>query len=285
MMRNRTVIRRAPGGGRVQSLWASVVGLVVVALATAVVGCSGEEVEERGASESQRQEVEVSSTVSGGGAGTTVEATGTPVHLVNGASEAVGPGGAGLLASLPVDPEAVTLVEGSPNLGGRSFVGFGDVYEGAEGTRANPQPTFWAPLGTPVLAPVSGVVVAISVVWSGDESVMIAADGDGDWVWEVEHVIDVRVAVGDVVEAGKVVALVSDYDVRNTPGVGLVELGLLQGGNPPQHFCPFSFVDPDAEVSIAAGLELMLQADAERLGVEMEAGEPLGCVTTDPIKG
>jgi hypothetical protein len=283
MMRNRTVIRRVPGGRRVRSLWASVIGLLAVVLAITVVGCSGEEVEERGASESLRQTVEVSSMVSGGGA---VEATGTPVRLVNGASEVVGPGGAGLLEWLPVDPEVVVLVEGSPNLGGRSFVGFGDVYEGAEGTRANPQPTFWAPLGTEVLAPVSGVVVGISVVWSGDESVMIAADGDGDWVWEVEHVIDVRVAVGDVVEAGQVVALVSDYDVRNTPGVGLVELGLLQGGNPPQHFCPFAYVDPDAEASIVAGLELMLRADADRMGLEVATvSGVVGCVTTEPIEG
>ena len=283
MMRNRTVIRRVPGGRRVRSLWASVIGLLAVVLAITVVGCSGEEVEERGASESLRQTVEVSSMVSGGGA---VEATGTPVRLVNGASEVVGPGGAGLLEWLPVDPEVVVLVEGSPNLGGRSFVGFGDVYEGAEGTRANPQPTFLAPLGTEVLAPVSGVVVGISVVWSGDESVMIAADGDGDWVWEVEHVIDVRVAVGDVVEAGQVVALVSDYDVRNTPGVGLVELGLLQGGNPPQHFCPFAYVDPDAEASIVAGLELMLRADADRMGLEVATvSGVVGCVTTEPIEG
>lgn len=269
------VMHRAPGRLLV----------VAVLLALAVVGCGDEEVEERVASESQRGTAEVSSTVSGGGAGAAVEETGTPAPAVSGASALVGPGGAGLLEWLPVDPEAVVLVEGSPNLGGRSFVGFGDVTEGAEGTRGNPQPTFWAPLGTEVLAPVSGVVVAISVVWSGDESVMISADGDGDWVWEVEHVIDVRVAVGDVVEAGEVVALVSDYDVRNTPGVGLVELGLLEGGNPPRHFCPFAYVDPDAEASIVAGLELVLRADAERLGLELEAGERVGCVTTEPIEG
>lgn len=30
---------------------------------------------------------------------------------------------------------------------------------------------------------------------------------------------------------------------------------------------------------------LVLQADAERLGVLVEVGEPVGCVTTDPIEG
>jgi len=260
--------------------------LVALLLVSAGVACGGDEAEQQGVSEPQSARfAESGSTASGDGTEKAADATGTPVRLVNGEPETQGPGGAGLLVSLPVDPEAVALVEGSPNLGGRSFIGFGYVYEGAEGTRANPQPTFWAPLGTEVLAPVSGVVVGISVVWSGDESVMIAADGDQDWVWEVEHVIDVRVAVGDRVIAGQVVALVSDYDVRNTPGVGLVELGLLQGGNPPQHFCPFSFIDPDAEASIVAGLELMLRADAQRLGVEVESGEPVGCVLTEPIEG
>jgi hypothetical protein len=82
-------------------------------------------------------------------------------------------------------------------VGGRTIADFGFVYDGAGGRQANPQPTFWAPLGTPVLAPVTGTVMAVSVVWSGDYSVMISASGRMDWVWETEHVIEVRVKPGD----------------------------------------------------------------------------------------
>lgn len=74
------VMRRAPGRLLV----------VAVLLALAVVGCGDEEVGERVASESQRGTAEVSSTVSGGGAGVMVEPTGTAVRLADGASEVVG---------------------------------------------------------------------------------------------------------------------------------------------------------------------------------------------------
>lgn len=204
------------------------------------------------------------------------------------AKGAAGPGGAGLLERLPLAPESPFDVTGSPTVDGRTIADFGFVYDGAEGRQANPQPTFWAPIGTAVLAPVTGTVMAVTVVWSGDFSIMISASGQMDWVWETEHVIDVQVEPGDHVTAGQPIAVVSDFDVRNTPGVGLVELGLLEGGNPPRHHCPFLYLAPDAERGVIAQLDAMRRADEQRRGIaapDPAAFAAPGCLTVEPIEG
>jgi biotin carboxyl carrier protein len=120
----------------------------------------------------------------------------------------------------------------------------------------NPQPTFYAPLGTPVVAVVTGTVTSIPTLYSNDFSIMVASPGQGG-TWEHEHVINVRVNVGDRVTAGQHIADVSNFECvwgRNNSagdplcqsGLGLVELGLLYAGNPPNHRCPFEpeLVDP-----------------------------------------
>ncbi len=130
---------------------------------------------------------------------------------------------------------------------------FGRMFPATESrpvSQPNPQPTFYAPLGTPVLAVVTGVVTSIPTLYSNDFSIMIASSGQGG-TWEHEHVMNVRVRVGDRVTAGQPIADVSNYECawgRNgsatdplcQSGLGLVELGLLYGGSgPPQHRCPF----------------------------------------------
>ena len=172
---------------------------------------------------------------------------------------------------------------------GRSVVAFGydtgPRGEGAIGTGTrNPQPTFFAPLGTPVLAPVTGVVTRVERLYSGDYTIWMAASPDAADVWETEHVIGVRVAPGDTVVAGQVIAAVSDYDSRNTPGVGLVELGLLRTGSPPRHLCPFTDIAAGRRTAITAELTTLFAADAAR-GLPTEGMSPIGCVGTDPIAG
>ncbi len=204
------------------------------------------------------------------------------------ADGAAGPGGASLLERLPVAAEAPLAVTGSPNIDGRTIADFGFVYDGADGRQANPQPTFWTPLDAPVLAPVTGTVIAVPVLWSGDFSIMISASGQMDWVWETEHVIDVRVEPGDHVTAGQQIAIVSDYDLRNTPGVGLVELGLLEGGNPPRHHCPFFYLAPDREPAVLAQLDAIRRADEEQRGIpapDLASFAAPSCLTVQPIEG
>lgn len=144
----------------------------------------------------------------------------------------------------------------------------------------NPQPTFYAPLGTPVVAAVSGTVVNVPTLYSNDFSVMVGrADGTGP-VWEHEHVINVRVRVGDRVVAGQQIAEVSNYECvwgRNglatdpicASQLGLVELGLLHGGNPPSHQCPF---DP-AVVSPSRLSAIFDQLTSARSRIEAAFGD------------
>jgi biotin carboxyl carrier protein len=144
--------------------------------------------------------------------------------------------------------------------------------------KTNPQPTFYAPLGTPVVAIVSGTVTRTPRLYSNDSSVMIASGGGP--IWEMEHVIKVRVRVGDHVMAGDTIAEVSNYECawgRNSvptdpicaSGLGLVEIGLLYGGNPPEHRCPF---EPQL-VDAAKRGALFAQLDSARARVERALGD------------
>jgi len=182
-----------------------------------------------------------------------------------------------LLSSLPVAATApIGVVGGTDKGGGRSFVPFG--------FGANPQPVFFAPLGTAVLAPVTGKVTKVERLYSGDFTIWFGTGPEDPDVWETEHVIDPRVKVGDPVTAGQPVALVSDYDSRYTPGVGLVELGLLRTGNPPQHLCPFDHLAPGRASSIRDQISALIASDAAR-GIPTPAMSPIGCAGTDPIAG
>jgi hypothetical protein len=90
----------------------------------------------------------------------------------------------------------------------------------------SPQWEFAVPPGAPALAPVTGYVVGIHTLWSDDLSVWLSADGGESRVWEVEHVVDVLVEVGDFVEAGQPIATASVFGGRE---IALVELGLFKG--------------------------------------------------------
>jgi hypothetical protein len=167
---------------------------------------------------------------------------------------------------------------------------------------ANPQPTFFAPLGTPVVAVVSGTVSEVAPLYSNDFSVMIASGAKSGGIWEHEHVMNVRVGVGDTVVAGQHIGDVSDYECswgRNgSPDdplcqshLGLVELGLLYGGASATHRCPFdpAVVSPDAQAGIFA------QLDSARSRIEAAFGDASlydqsawatpECVTLDRVSG
>ena len=103
-------------------------------------------------------------------------------------------------------------------------------------------------------------------------------------IWETEHVIGVSVKAGDKVTAGQAIASVSDYDSRNDPGIGLVELGLLVGGSPPKHYCPFDNVEPAKKALIAEQLGAIFAGDASR-GLLSAPMSPIGCITLTPIEG
>lgn len=155
--------------------------------------------------------------------------------------------------------------------------------------KSNPQPTYILPLGTKVRSLVDGVVVDIPTLWSGDFSVMV---GDGDdqspWRYETEHVINVIVKVGDKIKAGQVVAEVSDFDKGAPPGFGAVEIGILKGGQTPEHICPFAYLDESIKEETFRKMEDFFKSWEEYVGDQTLYDESLsipGCLTDNPIAG
>lgn len=211
-----------------------------------------------------------------------------------------------LLQSLPIDLANVDwaavmqhsdlYAKGTPI----SDFGFLDG-EGTENERRNPQPTFHVPLGTPVLAPIDGLVSEVKMLYSGDYTIMfVGSSGDRSIAWETEHVEAVLVNPGDVVRAGQPVASVSNYlctyskkqfgnDSYCGLGIGLVELGHLVGGAVPRHHCPFgALTDPTAIGRIESELS------NARSAIEQLAGKRLfdtenwatpNCIIDEPIEG
>lgn len=175
----------------------------------------------------------------------------------------------------------------------RLFMGYGFVIPANETSsgkdKANPQPTFILPMGTKVRSLVDGVVVNMPKVWSGDYSIQVSAtDTMEKWLYETEHVINPVVKVGDRVKAGQVIAEVSDFD-RGTPaGFGIVEIGILKGGNPPQHVCPFAYLDPSIKEQTFAKIKALFTSWEEYQGDSaLYTEEELipGCLTLNPIEG
>ncbi|MFQ5400519.1 MAG: M23 family metallopeptidase [Anaerolineae bacterium] len=134
--------------------------------------------------------------------------------------------------------------------------------------KANPQPTFIAPLKTKVYSPLDGTVVNIvTTLWStpslGDVSIHILPDGLAESCYvvvELEHVVNPAVQEGDRVKAGQEIAEVGPLNAKAQAGLGTVELGVLSAtreGNP-VHTCPFFFFSPEVREQRLNELSQML---------------------------
>lgn len=174
---------------------------------------------------------------------------------------------------------------------GKVWMDYGFTIPASPGKPAkrNPQPTFILPLGTKVRSLVDGVVVGIPKLYSGDYSIQVASNMNSQFRYETEHVVNPLVKIGDKVKAGQVIASVSDYDSRHTPGFGLVEIGILKGGNPPQHLCPFQYLDPSIKDDIQKKIVGLYKSWESYKGDKKfynEAAYPIpGCETLAPIEG
>ena len=154
------------------------------------------------------------------------------------------------------------------------FTEYGDVIPASQNTsgvdKANPQPTYLAPLHTPVVATVNGVVAEVATLWStptlGDVSVRIRPDGiptSCNVLIETEHVLLPRVAVGDRVTVGQTIAEVGTLNQQYNSGLGEVEFGYATAqGTHPMHVCPYAYFAPDV-ASAQVGLLQRLMADWE----------------------
>lgn len=155
--------------------------------------------------------------------------------------------------------------------------------------KSNPQPTFIVPLGTPARSLVDGIVVSISTLWSGDYSVQVTSNGKMDrWIYETEHIINPKVKVGDRVTAGQIVGEVSNFDKGAPTGFGAVEIGILKGGNPPKHVCPFLYLDPSIKEAVYTKLRAFYKSWNKYKGKaiynESSYSVP-GCLTLEEIEG
>lgn len=175
----------------------------------------------------------------------------------------------------------------------RLWMDFGFVIPGAQSStqadKSNPQPTFIVPLGTKVRSLVDGVVVDIKTLSSGDWTVMVAKDAQSPWIYETEHVANPVVKVGDRVKAGQVVAEAANFNNNAPEGFGVFEIGILHGGNPPEHICPFAYLDPAVKEDLHTKIRSLYAAWEEYTGkpnLYDEANLPLpGCLTLDGIPG
>lgn len=173
----------------------------------------------------------------------------------------------------------------------RLFMGYGFFIpaSSASNEKKNPQPTFILPLGTPVRSLVDGTVVNMPTLWSKDISIQISASGKMEkWIYETEHVTSPRVKVGDKVKAGQIIAEVSNFDKGAPEGFGAVEIGILKGGNPPQHVCPFAYLDPSIKEEVFSKIKAFYKSWEDYRGITNlydEEEQIPGCLTLDPIEG
>lgn len=174
---------------------------------------------------------------------------------------------------------------------GRIFMPYGFYIPGGNDNPAkyNPQPTFVVPLGTPVRSLVGGVVANMPVLWSGDISIQVTVDGKMQkWVYETEHVINPKVKVGDRVKAGQIIAEVGSFDNGDPVGFGAVEIGILKGGNSPEHVCPFAYLDESIRADTLKKISTFFTSWEEYIGDTTLYDESIaipGCLTLNPIQG
>lgn len=155
--------------------------------------------------------------------------------------------------------------------------------------KRNPQPTFIVPLGTKVHSLVDGTVLEVTMLYSGDYSILVGTgDKQSPWRYETEHVVNPLVKVGDTVTAGEVIAEAGNFNNNAPDGFGLFEIGLLRGGNPPQHLCPFQYLDPSTEEKVFATIRRLYSDWENYIGntnLYDETTATPGCETLDKIEG
>ncbi|HSX15885.1 MAG TPA: M23 family metallopeptidase, partial [Candidatus Saccharimonadales bacterium] len=172
------------------------------------------------------------------------------------------------------------------------FADFGtqDPRAPGDNTKRNPQPTFVLPLGTKVRSLVDGVVVDIKDLYSGDQTIWVAASPSSKYIYETEHINNPVVKKGDHVTGGQVIGEVSSHDSQYHPGFGIVEIGILHSSSgQAQHICPFHYLDPSIKADIQKEILNVHQAWTTYTGLpnlydDANAAEP-GCAVLDPVNG
>ncbi len=170
-----------------------------------------------------------------------------------------------------------------------SDYGIQDIRSPKDPTKRNVQPTFRLPLGTNVSAPIDGEVTKVEILYSSDYTIWFAENKNSAWSYEMEHVINPIVKVGDKVKAGQVVAEVSPHGSEHHPGFGILEIGLFHPlDGLPAHWCPFAHLDDSIKVEInkkILALYTSWEAFVGDTSIYNNANYPVpGCATLEPTK-
>lgn len=139
----------------------------------------------------------------------------------------------------------------------RIFLPFGTRVEGPSGPKLLPENSYVVPADTGVRATHDGVVTDVSEMYSGDYAVTTRVTPTATWMVSHEHVRDPAVAVGDHVDAGQELALVSTVDMAES-GYGWTELAVWKGGETASDIvkiCPFGALDADRKPPIGAAIQ------------------------------
>lgn len=94
--------------------------------------------------------------------------------------------------------------------------------------------------------------------------------------------------VGDKVVAGQVIAEVGSFGGGEPPGFGAVEIGILKGGQVPEHVCPFAYLDDSIKEETLTKIRKLFNDWQEYTGDQTLYDESLpvpGCLTLEPIEG
>ena len=189
-----------------------------------------------------------------------------------------GPRGVGRLYQLPVNPYLLVSPEGTTR-----FRGYGTKNSSPEHPDV-PVSVHWEFIGSPgssVFAPASTKVMDILPLDGGDYSVLLNGASNPFWVWELKHVKNLTVEVGDDIEATKKLGVISE--------AGSLLLGLKEQQDPlreradlPRYHCPLISLHPVGFVEMQ--LEMIRATDSERLGIKADLIDELTpCAVTTPL--
>ena len=155
-----------------------------------------------------------------------------------------------------------------PQVGTNSvFLEFGHPVSGQQ-TKGLPHFTFYAPLGTQVVSPLSGVVIQVQAKPSGlDDSITVVPNMASNWGVNLDHITGRTVQQGQSVSAGQVIGTVGIPE-GGAAGWGANELTLFHFTGSPRDdahktfVCPWEGWDP-AKLSAAQATITRLMSDWE----------------------
>lgn len=153
---------------------------------------------------------------------------------------------------------------------GETFIPFGKLLEGDSGLKRTPELTWFVEEGTPVRAPLTGLVSQIDLLYSGDNLIILRQPAS-DWEVGVEHVIDPLVQVGDEVEAGQIIATATP---ETTPvgTIAFTELAVWLPADTDEEMikmCPYLAFDPDLKQEFAAQILALAEAWEAHWGADV----------------